>query len=472
MRTPWTRIATFSVTTLIAIAIASSAYADRRSSLAGNMLIKDQDDVYTYPQLALEHRNLVSFDFFPGASLTDVLSTGARDESEELENSNQIGGAAMGGSGLLLFGQENFAFGISSHREDIYGSTPQAFMGVGDLQLYGNSRLAAWGYMGHSGPIPAPTSDTASFGETAAGGQGGQFLDPLQLADILLGLRLAPQHSLGARLSVGVNSASIERLGQARENEDSWSTTAFNLVLGYSLTGNFTLDLNLELGLNFFSNRFVTDQQVPDYSDSATMAPSFSLSGRAMIPLAQNISLGVLGLVHVNASSFDDEFGATGPTTPDRLSVSSSNFFIEAGAGPVYELPDNTTVAAYGTLGFGQSGYDFDSAEVKVSTTAFMLPGFKLALEHWLWDWMAFRSGLASRFYFQSQSREFDNEGQDNISSSHTYYEFMWSAGVGFKVGNFELNGTFQTPFVTNGPDFLGGTGSGLFALLNANYKF
>lgn len=503
MRTNLKKFFAFGVTTLVALAVASTAHADRRSSLAGNMLISDQDDIYVYPQLTLKYRNMVSFDYFPGASLSQVLGASSgdsnpgtqtpntdnpgannpannvlvpggltgRDEATQLEGAVQNGDLSMGGAGLILFGQEGFAFGISSHREDIHGATPQAFLGVGDLQLYGNSRLSTWGYLGPNSPLPVPTSDTASFNEQAAGGPGGAFLDPLQLADLLLGISLAPDHSFGARLSVGVNSARIERLGQARENEDSWNTTALNLVLGYSLRSNFTLDLSLELGLAFYSNGFATDQPTPNYDDSASVTPSFSLSGRSMIPLAESVSLGVLGVVHVNSASFDNEFGGMG-TTADSNSVTSSNFLIEAGAGPVYKLPDDTTIAAYGTLGFGSSNYDFDSGDQTVSTTALLLPGFKLAFEHWLWDWMAFRSGLSSRFYFQSQSREFDNDAADNISSSHTYYEFLWSAGVGFKVGNFELNGTLQTPFVTNGPDFLGGTAPGLFSLLNANYKF
>ena len=73
MRKKWSRLVAFSLTGLVSMAVASNAHADRRSSLAGNLLIADQDDVYMYPQLTLEHRNLVSFDFFPGPALTDVL---------------------------------------------------------------------------------------------------------------------------------------------------------------------------------------------------------------------------------------------------------------------------------------------------------------------------------------------------------------------------------------------------------------
>jgi len=201
MRTHTKQIFIFLVTSLTALAIASTAHADRRSSLAGNLLITDQDDIYIYPQLSLKYRNMVSFDYFPGATLSQVLGASSgdsnpsepqpsnntnnaannvvisgpgaltgRDEATQLEGAVQNGDLSMGGAGLLLFGQENFAFGISSHREDIFGATPQAFLGVGDLQLYGNSRLSTWGYLGHNSPLPVPTDDSASFAAQAAGG--------------------------------------------------------------------------------------------------------------------------------------------------------------------------------------------------------------------------------------------------------------------------------------------------------------
>ncbi len=469
MRTNSKRLAAFILTGMVAMSIASNAHADRRSSLAGNLLIQDQDDVWIYPQRSLDHRNLVSFDFYPGADLGTILG-GAERASDTTGLPN--GQASMGGGALLLFGQEGFAFGIGSHREDYYGSTPGQFLGVGDLMLYGNSRVSSWGFFGYNpNPVPGATQAASAPIGRDASSAAGVFVEPLQLADVILGFNLGPGSSLGTRLSVGQSSASVNTLSVGREDDDSWNTTVINLVVGYTMKANFELDLNLELGLGFFSDSYATDAQEPNYDDSASIAPSFSLSGRAFIPLRESIKLGVLGLVHINTASFDNEFGGMN-TTADSVNFSSTNFFIEAGMGPVYELPDKTTIAAYGTLGFGSSSYDFDNGEESYSTSGLLLPGFKLALEHWLWDWFAFRSGVQSRYYFQFQSREFDNDATPNVSQSATAYQFLWSVGVGLKLGNFELNGTLQTPFVTNGPEFLGGTGSGLFSLLNASYKF
>lgn len=508
------RLLAFSVAGLTTLAAFSpDAFADRRSSLAGNMLIEDQDDMYLWPQLTLEHRNLVSFDYFPGPALSSVLSSGAPSVSSQggpvpsnnnfstnneptnnfsTNNGSTVtpnglgprsedaasalnGAAAMGGSGLLLFGQDGFAFGIASHREEWYGASPGAMLGVGDLQLYGNHRQQAWSFLGYSDPVPgaanSPTATpTGNGGASTASAVGGAFLQPLQMVDLLMGFGVGEASSFGLRLSAGQNTFREERLGPGVEDFEVWNTTVIDLLVGFSLRGDFDLDLGAEFGLAFFSNRYDTSETEPNYLDSATLAPSFSLTARGSSELVENVSLGFLGVLHVNTASFNDEFGQTNQTTPDNGQFGSTNVFLEGGAGPVYSLPDGTTIAGYATVGFGSSTYKDELRTF--STTGLLLPGFKLAMEHWLLKWLSFRTGLSSRYYFTFGSRAFDDDVTPNVSTTSTFYEFLWSVGLGVAVGNFELNGTLQTPFVTSGPSFIGGTGSGMFSLLNASYKF
>lgn len=496
MPTHLSRLLAFSVAGVTTLAAFSpDAFADRRSSLAGNVLIHDADDIYLYPQLSLEYRNLVSFDYFPGTALSALLGSGPQEVSGDASGSGDpdpnalgprsedavgvpSGPNAMGGSGLLLFGQEGFAFGISSHREDWYGASPGGFLGSGDLQLYGNHRQQAWSFLGYNGPVPGATTvpsatPTPNGAGSTAGGAGGVFLQPLQFADVLLGVGAGETSSFGLRLSLGQATFREERLGPGVEDLEMWNTTVLDLMVGFSLRGSFDLDLGAEFGLAFFANRYDTDENdEPNYSDSATMAPSFSLTARGSSELQESVKLGFLGILHVNSSSLTDEFGANpaGSTSPDDTTYGSTNVFLEGGAGPVYELPDKTLIAAYATAGFGSASY---RDEIRTfNTTGLLLPGFKLSLEHWLFKWLAFRTGMSSRYYFTFASRQYDNDTTPNVSATSTFYEFLWSVGLGVSLGNFELNGTLQTPFVTGGPDFIGGTAPGLFSLLNASYKF
>ncbi|GEM_PF-1523163 len=453
------------------VLLASSAFAERRSSLAGNVLIDDVDDVFFFPQVALDHRNQVRFDLALSSALLDT--TNANDNSENADLS--FGENTMSGSGLLLFGEKGFAFGISTHRQDSYGTAPQGILGIGDLQLYNKTSLGVWNINGPSSPTPGGSTDAPAPG--TAQGAGGAFLSPLQMADLLVAFGLGDQNSLGLRLSIGQASASFRALGAGdTDSTESWNATAINLTAGFTHKSDFELDLGLELGLAFFSNTFITKENSPNYNDSASLAPSLSLYGRVAIPLRESVKLGAVAILHINSSSFTDEFGtdpnSNDPTDADSSSQTAFNFFFEGGAGPVYELPDKTTVAAYATLGFGTSSYSLNSGDEDISTTTLLLPGFKLALEHSIVDWFTFRTGLSSRYRFNFQSHNFDDNARDNLQTSATNYEFLWSAGMGLNFGNFSLDGTFQTPFLTDGPNFLGGKETGVFGLVSVGYKF
>jgi hypothetical protein len=484
----------------LALLVTSTASADRRSSLAGNLLLADQDDVFLYPQLALDYRNLVSIDLsLGGASSANAPIAGQQSQSPSSPTPNDgstgvttsnpgrgLGAfdesttgmtateASMGGAGLLIFGTDEMAFGIGTHRTDIYGATPQAFMGLGDLQLYGQSSRSAWGPLGYTTPIPAAGSPANGDG---AGGGNVTFLAPFQLIDLIFAKKGEGQ-SFGARLSFGQSMLSQKRLGQDVEDRDSWSTTAMDLVVGYSSDSDMKLDVNLEVGIAMFENAYTTSEQTPNYEDTGSLTPSLSLSSRAILPTEdKSVGIGILGFLHMNTASVTDEFNqlADDPLLPDSRSYESSNLMLELGAGPVYELPDDTKIAAYATAGFGSSGYsqEYDgTTQADVSTTSILLPGIKLSMEHWILGWLALRAGISSRYHLVFRTEEYADAGTPNVSSNGTYYEFLWTTGLGIDLGNFEFNGTLQTPFLLNGPDFLGGQGSGVFALLNASYNF
>jgi hypothetical protein len=71
-------------TVLLLLAMASPSFAARRSSLSGNLLIQDVDDMFFFPQLVSMHKRMVTFDFGTNDGL---------------------------GSGGMVFGTETFTFG-------------------------------------------------------------------------------------------------------------------------------------------------------------------------------------------------------------------------------------------------------------------------------------------------------------------------------------------------------------------------
>jgi hypothetical protein len=92
--------------TLTVLALAGSSEAARRSSLSGNLLIPDQDDIFFFPQLVTKHARMATFDF--GTSDTE-------------------------GSAGLVFGNESVTLGAFTHRSDFLGALPDAFLQRGDV---------------------------------------------------------------------------------------------------------------------------------------------------------------------------------------------------------------------------------------------------------------------------------------------------------------------------------------------------
>ena len=77
----------------------------RRPGMAGSLLIEDQDDVWLFPQLTLDYRNLIALAYGPG------------------------GGGS--GNALMTLGNDSFAFGVALHRGDVL--TPHVVDEIGAL---------------------------------------------------------------------------------------------------------------------------------------------------------------------------------------------------------------------------------------------------------------------------------------------------------------------------------------------------
>ncbi|MDD9933085.1 MAG: hypothetical protein OXT09_05750 [Myxococcales bacterium] len=124
--------------------VTDSAHAGaRRPGLAGSLLIEDQDDLYVFPQLLTEYRNLISLSY---------------------------GDASGSGNGILTLGNEDTAFGVAVHRGDV--QTPHVI-----------------------NEITALTGPATLFAPEFT-------VDPATVVDLLLGLG-----DLGFRLGIGSGAA-------------------------------------------------------------------------------------------------------------------------------------------------------------------------------------------------------------------------------------------------------------------------
>jgi hypothetical protein len=410
-------------------AFAPSAQADRRSSLGGNLLIEDQDDVFIFPHTALKYNRLFSIDLATSGGSTPPLNNAAQ---------------GLGGNASFIFGDETLALGVATRRGDQFGALPQAYYGFGDMDIVdGPTGLNLW-----------PTDS--------------EFVMPMQWVDVLAAFDLGGS-PLGVRLSLTHTSDSTEEDNDGNVNVASQSGTGVNVLVGYGIKGDFNLDLAAELTVGLQSNIDDPSGENNSTVQNITTLPSLSLMARGNTPLAKGVDLGVIGLLDFRSVSREDDL----PGDTPKMGYARSTFGLDAGAGPIYKVNNKFTISTYATVGFRLDSEDpntnDDVENDQSSDLSFLLPQLRMSGEFRVFDWLLLRTGAQFGYAFVLGSQEAGDNAEISTTQSQSFYR--WIAGVGIDLGNLQLNGTFNAPFVLTGPNFIGG-GTDMFAMLNVTYDF
>ncbi len=337
------------------------------------------------------------------------------------------GASPQQGTGLLIMGSKRGAFGISLHRGNLF---------TNDIFPYANDN--------------GPLGDTQ--GPLAAIQPAGTIFDVFGGFDIGGGLA-------GARLALGHGSNTTT---PATGDETSTSQTFVLLEAGYSMTGPLVLDTALNLS-------FSTGSQTQG-SDTPVSATEFGigLNGRGYTKIGMPWELGFLGNINFQTASTDQTAGNNTTTS------NTNQFGIQAGAGPVWDLggdDNDSIVAGYAVLGYNHTSADpnTDQNNDANSASAVILPGFQIAADIQLLDWLYFRSGAQYLWAINTTSAEAPNGSNDTSQTGSG--GFGWTAGIGFKKGNFRFDGQFANNFLLNGPNIIGG-GTGFLTTASAEYMW
>lgn len=394
-----TRVAALLALAAVSFSYPTSADASRRSSLNGNLLIEDVTDIYLFPQLMQNYRNLIRI---------------------------QMGATFAEGDGLFVFGNDSAVYGISLHRGD--NVSP-----LGALQLPERGLTSV---LRGASSVPGITVFTA----------------PETLVDLMAGFDLGGA-SLGFRIGLANGGEGTEPDVGAITGK---SQTAILLGIGYSVAGDFSLDLAFDASLGFGSEQ-------PDANTTTSQfGANISLSARAYSKQDEQIRLGLLGAVGVNFDS------STTEVSNNDTSGSGFGMRLIAGLGPVYSIPKmNATVSAYALVGI-----EFDSSDANVDTNGnesseftLTIPAIQMAAELSLTEWLIFRAGAGYNWRYASET------DTNDTTESDTGGDFGWSVGLGLVVEEFNLDLGIENNWVTEGPDFLGGDGK-LLGSLTASYSF
>ena len=383
----------------------SVAHADRRTSLGGNMLIKDRDDTFVYPQLAVKYNRSISMDF---------------------------GAQAGFGNAMLIAGpNKKSAIGIALNRGDsVQPIGDGSYVTSPELGMIDGSVLS----------LDYHTQDSVT---------------PPTIADIFYAMKMG-KNKLGFRLGFVNRSASQVNDG---DPVGSNGVFGFRLSAGYSIgkKGDFVFDISN------VSGKILKDEDEDEVEDASVM--NIHLGGRYYIPQGKGFKLGTLfdfNMANVAGKQYSVDIGK-----PEN---STSTIAVRAGVGPVYRNKEKKyTVAMHAHLGFISKNEE-PSSEVKddeIATTTILFPGFNMAMEYQIRDWLVFRSSASYNHVIKSSEEVNKTVSNDNGNSG-----FGWNAGLGFLMENIRIDGTLSHGFVTAGPQFMGDNAQGLFSLVSATAKF
>lgn len=416
---------------VVSALVVPTADAARTASLAESRLILDKNDVFLYPQVAVEHSRMVGFDYGPVAEF---------------------------GSGVAIFGDESTAFGIAVYRGDLIEGH------LRDTRRYFHHAPGERSLGGPANPIGdgiAQEFDLPGFLDL----EGLTGPTPHVMADAFGAVDIG-NGSVGARLSAG--SAGMRQVNVDGE-EESMTHTFGSVVLGYSMVDDLRLDTSLTL-------RFSGGSGIDEAQDDADMVTQqegnsvmAGVSARGYAPIDDNWEVGFLADV-----AFSNETGTLLPDADDATDALRRQFSILGGVGPVFRIED-TTIAAYGVAGHYRQLLDVASDGdqlLSAYTRNTVIPGTHVAADVGVVDWLYLRTGLQYNYGLETAGEWIDDAERDDQFMSQRTSNFGWRAGLGLEVEQFTFDAAFQSGLITGGPNFVGGTTEGTFAMASVGYRF
>jgi hypothetical protein len=388
----------------------TTALADRRSGLGGNLLIEDPDDLFGFPQLTLPYRNMFRLDY---------------------------GGNAQSGNGVITLGNEREAFSIALHRGDLL--TPD--------QVGYNTELS---WLGGVEGVGGAFGNTAygNFPGPAAVDRAAQNVLPATVIDLSYARSLSG-NPFGVRLGFG---RGVQAVRNDEGSVEKGAQTFFAAQLGYSRRPVDALRWDASANAVFsFGN--ANDGNGDDAFSGWDLR--VAALARAYYPINRVVDLGFLG--NVSLGGEHSEATQQGDTSKDI------DFGLRAGIGPAIHL-ERAKVAAYGGLRLDVGKNQPSLEEGALNRVNLAAPYFNMAAEVQVLDWLYVRTGAE----YSWEVRRTGGDDKERVGDG----TFHWSAGLGLQKGTFYFDGVVTNGFVTGGPNFIGGTSPGFLAMASLTYKF
>ncbi len=284
---------------------------------------------------------------------------------------------------------------------------------------------------------------------------------PFKLFDLLLAFRTGAGSAFGLGLSFA-HSFQMDKIDGTVETGDREMSLA--LTAGYSsgIGTAFRNDLGIELRFNHFKE-ISADETVHE----AKPIPSFSVIDRMIFQKPGSFAWG-LDLIF-SRRDYSAEVG--------RSEGKASRYVVGLRIGPRLTFADRGILVAASL----QALYDTYGGKVEQPSGPdepmgwqhnFLVPGFNLATEITVFDWLLLRAAFDYVYLVGLYRYETNDPVAIDLESVDIAHRFVWSTGLGVRWKGIGFDAVFSAPLFQDGPDFIGGRGPGLFTMVSLSYTF
>lgn len=285
---------------------------------------------------------------------------------------------------------------------------------------------------------------------------------PPIIADLIYAMKMG-KNKLGFRLGF---------VGRGFNNTIDGDHELTDKSFGVRLGAGYSIGKKGDFALNFgLGNGSITGGKDEDnVADASNMV--LGLSGRYFLKHGKKLSIGSIFDIGFNSQSNTDYSIDKDPQ------MSRTSFGLAAGIGPVYRKANKYTVGFYGYFGVRSVSEDPNSEgdDDEISETNIIFPGFNIAMEYRVLDWLELRSSAYYSYLINASQTEFtpnmDNKAVEKVTSISNANGLGWQAGVGIVFDHLKINGTLSHGFVTQGPNFISGQSGNLFSMVSVVGNF
>jgi len=227
----------------------------------------------------------------------------------------------------------------------------------------------------------------------------------------------------------------------------------------------------IEGNLKFRMNGYKNDSSFTGFSDVAENdgGMEFGANFRGWIYPTKGSKVAIVPVLGFSTFSFTPKRTVTtGGTTTVATGSEFSLMSINGGVGLNWPIMDDIQIAGGVTASYNTSKTSDTTSENKV--TSFVAPGFHMALETRITDWITGRLGFTKSI--SSNKTELNNATITSSGLVANTDATTINLGAGFHFGRFSIDATVSETWLKQGPNFVSGQNTDLFGTISASYNF